>query len=171
MLYWIFDLDHTLYSLDKNERFSYFRLNKNAQLETQLNLLPCRKILFTNGTIGHAIKSLEKLGILHHFRNNIHARDTLNAMKPGLESFDRIIEKVGIKPRDKVVFFEDTVENLVTSKGYNWITVLISPRKNLLPEVDFTFPNCNVALNFFLMEIIRERRRQALLKKTIENKK
>jgi hypothetical protein len=69
------------------------------------------------------------------------------------------------------VFFEDTVENLVTSKSYNWITVLISPRKNLLPEVDFTFPNCNVALNFFLMEIINERRRQELLKKTLENKK
>ncbi len=101
MLYWIFDLDHTLYSLDKNERFSYLRLNKNSQLETQLNLLPCRKILFTNGTIGHAIKSLERIGILHHFRNNIHARDTLNAMKPGLESFDRIIEKLVLNLQTK----------------------------------------------------------------------
>ena len=81
-----------------------------------------------------------------------------------MESFDRIIQKVGIKPQDKVVFFEDTVENLITSKGYNWITVLISPRKNLLREVDFFFPNCNVALNFFLMEIVNERKRQNALK-------
>ena len=86
---------------------------------------------------------MEKIGILHHFKGNIHARDTLNALKPGIESFDRIIQKVGITPRDKVVFFEDTIENLITSKSYNWITVLISPRKNLLPEVDFCFPNCN----------------------------
>jgi FMN phosphatase YigB (HAD superfamily) len=81
-------------------------------------------------------------------------------LKPGIESFDRLIQTVGIRPRDKVVFFEDTIENLITSKGYNWITVLISPRKNLLPEVDFCFPNCNVALNFFLMEIVCEKNRQ-----------
>ena len=165
MLYWIFDLDHTLNTLDKHAGFSYSQLTKNSQLDTQLGLLPCRKILFTNGTIGHANKALQRIGIYRHFKGNIHARDTLNAMKPGLESFDRIIQKVGIKPSDKVVFFEDTVENLITSKSYNWITVLISPRKNLLPEVDFCFPNPNVALNFFLMEIIRERKRQALLKK------
>ena len=167
MLYWIFDLDHTLYSMDKNERFNYSKLYKNTQLDTQLGLLPCKKILFTNGTLGHANKALEKMGILHHFRGSIHARDTLDALKPGMESFDRIIEKVGIKSRDKVVFFEDTVENLVTSKGYNWITVLISPRKNLLPEIDFCFSNTNVALNFFLMEIIRERKRLRIRK---ENK-
>ena len=167
MLYWIFDLEHTLYSMDKNERFNYSKLYKNTQLDTQLGLLPCKKILFTNGTLGHANKALEKMGILHHFRGNIHARDTLDALKPGMESFDRIIEKVGIKSRDKVVFFEDTVENLVTSKGYNWITVLISPRKNLLPEIDFCFSNTNVALNFFLMEIIQERKRLRIRK---ENK-
>ena len=143
MLYWIFDLDHTLYTLDKNAGFRYSLLEKNSQLETQLKMLP-----------------LKKIGIYHHFRGNIHARDTLNALKPGIESFDRLIQTVGIRPRDKVVFFEDTIENLITSKGYNWITVLISPRKNLLPEVDFCFPNCNVALNFFLMEIVCEKNRQ-----------
>ena len=160
MLYWIFDLDHTLYTLDKNTGFRYSLLEKNSQLDTQLKMLPLKKILFTNGTIGHAEKALKKIGIYHHFRGNIHARDTLNALKPGIESFDRLIQTVGITPRDKVVFFEDTIENLITSKGYNWITVLISPRKNLLPEVDFFFPNCNVALNFFLMEIVCEKNRQ-----------
>lgn len=167
MLYWIFDLDHTLYTLNKNEHFRYSLLEKNSQLDAQLNILPLKKILFTNGTIGHAYKALEKIGILHHFKGNIHARDTLNALKPGIESFDRIIQRVGITPRDKVVFFEDTIENLITSKSYNWITVLISPRKNLLPEVDFCFPNCNVALNFFLMEIVRERNRVKKLKNKI----
>lgn len=164
MLYWIFDLDHTLYTLDKNAGFSYSMLEKNSQLNAQLKVLPLKKIIFTNGTKGHAEKALKKIGIYHHFHGNIHARDTLDALKPGMESFDRIIQKVGIKLSDKVVFFEDTVENLITSKGYNWITVLISPRKNLLREVDFYFPNCNVALNFFLMEIVNERKRQKALK-------
>ena len=31
MLYWIFDLDHTLYTLDKNAGFSYSMLEKNSQ--------------------------------------------------------------------------------------------------------------------------------------------
>ena len=40
MLYWIFDLDHTLYTLDKNAGFRYSLLEKNSQLDTQLKMLP-----------------------------------------------------------------------------------------------------------------------------------
>ena len=46
MLYWIFDLDHTLYTLDKNAGFSYSMLEKNSQLNAQLKVLPLKKIIF-----------------------------------------------------------------------------------------------------------------------------
>lgn len=153
MLYWIFDLDHTLYTMSKNERFSYSKLFKNEQLNKQLYQLPCKKVIFTNGTIGHAYESLKKIGILHHFEGNIHARDTLNALKPNLNSFETIIRKVGIKNTDKVVFFEDSIENLITAKNYNWINVYINQRKSLMQEVDFNFTNINIALNYFLVAI------------------
>ena len=55
---------------------------------------------------------------------------------------------MGIKNTDKVVFFEDSFENLITAKNYNWINVYINQRKSLMQEVDFNF-TINIALNYF----------------------
>lgn len=163
MLYWIFDLDHTLYNLSKRERFSYSKLGKNTQLNAQLYLLPCIKILFTNGTVGHAVTSLKKIGIYDHFKGRIFARDNLNAMKPNMSAYEKLMTVSGIKSYDKVVFFEDSVENLITAKNYNWITILICQKRCLLAEVDFCFSNVNIALNFFLSEISKNRNKKKLL--------
>lgn len=163
MLYWIFDLDHTLYNLSKRERFSYSKLGKNTQLNAQLYLLPCIKILFTNGTVGHAVTSLKKIGIYDHFKGRIFARDNLNAMKPNMSAYEKLMHACGISQNDKVVFFEDSVENLITAKNYNWITILICQKRCLLAEVDFCFSNVNIALNFFLSEISKNRNKKKLL--------
>ena len=165
MLYWIFDLDHTLYNLSKQERFSYSKLHKNTQLNAQLYLLPCTKILFTNGTVGHAETSLKKIGIYKHFEGRIFARDNLNSLKPNMTAYERLINAVGIRTSDKVVFFEDSVENLITAKNYNWITILICKGRCLLDEVDFCFSNINISLNYFLSEISKNRNKKKLLNK------
>ena len=60
MLYWIFDLDQTLYRLERNTQFRYSLLNKNTQLDTQLRILPLKKILFTNGTVVMHIRHWKK---------------------------------------------------------------------------------------------------------------
>ena len=62
MLYWVFDLDETLYDL-YGRRFTYSLLEKDPHLSMTLNTIPCSKIIFTNGTYGHAIDCLKKIGI------------------------------------------------------------------------------------------------------------
>ena len=54
MLYWIFDLDQTLYRLERNTQFRYSLLNKNTHLDTQLRILPLKKY-FYKWNCGHAI--------------------------------------------------------------------------------------------------------------------
>lgn len=152
MLYWIFDLDHTLYQLPKNIRFDYSYLSKDYQLKYLLSMLPCKKIIYTNGTYGHGITSTEIMGIKQNF-HSIIGRDNLGEMKPSIKSFQNFIKKVKINDYDKCVFFEDTLENLITAKTLGWITVLISPNKILSDDVDFWFPNIHVALNFFVNKI------------------
>lgn len=152
MLYWVFDLDQTLYQLPDNTGFDYKHLRKDEHLAYLLSKLPCKKLMYTNGTMGHAQISIKCLTLFNIF-DNIEARDTLNSMKPNSKSFNRFIAKNRINSDDKCVFFDDMPENLISSKNYNWITVLI--RKENYPHeyIDFWFPNIYVALNYFLFRI------------------
>ena len=43
MLYWIFDLDYTLYQLPQGVDFDYKHLKNDSQLKYLLSMLPCKK--------------------------------------------------------------------------------------------------------------------------------
>ena len=152
MLYWIFDLDYTLYDIPMEISFNYNLLDKDFQLNYLLGKLPCKKYIFTNGTFNHGIICLNKMDIVNNFEQII-ARDTINDLKPNFSSFRQFKNLTNIKEKDKCVFFEDSVENLIQAKNFGWITVLIT-KKNVIDEnIDFQFPNIHVALNYFLSKI------------------
>ena len=152
MLYWIFDLDYTLYDLDKKIEFNYNLLNPDQELNHKLQRLPSKKFVFTNGTLWHANNCLDKLSIKSNFER-IVARDTINCYKPHIVSYLKFMLLSGIYKRDKCVFFEDSLSNLLHAKQLGWITVLISPEKKNLIYVDFCFENIHKALMFFLKKI------------------
>tara|TARA_E500000178_G_C16751577_1_gene630633 strand:- start:151 stop:645 length:495 start_codon:yes stop_codon:yes gene_type:complete len=155
MLFWVFDLDNTLYQLPRNTEFHYKYLDNDYQLKYSLSLLPMKKILYTNGTIGHADMCLKILDIENYFYKRICREDMNYIMKPHIKSFMIFIKKNKIMKNDKVVFFEDSVENLITAKNsFGWITVLIHPNHIMIPEIDFWFPNIHIALNFFNSKIM-----------------
>ena len=80
MLYWVFDLDYTLYNLSKQELFDYNKLKEDVEVTNYLRKFPLYKCIFTNGTHGHAVKSLQRLNMNNIF-HHIEARDTLNGLK------------------------------------------------------------------------------------------
>ena len=155
MLYWVFDLDETLYDLH-GEPFRYEILERNNHLNNTLSILPHKKIIFTNGTHGHAIDCLKRLNIIDNF-SKIVARDTMNDLKPRTSAFNKFISENNIKSFDKCVFFEDSVNNLIEAKKHGWITVYISKNevtnKYFIP--DFHFPNIQIAINFFISQIYK----------------
>ena len=78
MLYLVFDLDQTLYQM---EPFDYEALEPNPYLNFLLDMLPYKKIIFTNATTNHALKCLTRLGITDQFEHII-SRDTIKDFKP-----------------------------------------------------------------------------------------
>tara|TARA_Y100000287_G_C14083686_1_gene286868 strand:+ start:36 stop:521 length:486 start_codon:yes stop_codon:yes gene_type:complete len=152
MLYWVFDVDHTLYQLPKDAPFfSYSFLSPDPQLKYLLSVIPCKKLLFTNGTKDHGIMTVKKLNVKEKFPDNcVVGRDTLNGiLKPDINAFEEFIRLMKINSNDKIVFFEDSPENLVTAKSLGWITVLIGRRKPMINDIDFWFTDINQALNYF----------------------
>ena len=161
MLYWVFDVDHTLYQLPKNSSFfSYSLLSPDPQLKYLLSTIPCKKLLFTNGTKGHGITTVETLNVKEKFPDKcIVGRDTLGGLlKPDINAFEEFIRLMNIKQNDKIVFFEDNAENLVTAKSLGWITVLIGNRKPMINDIDFWFIDINQALNYFHNCIAKNKR-------------
>lgn len=154
MLYWIFDLDYTLYQLPRNTPFAYKELNEDSQLKYLLKKLPCSKLLFTNGTVFHADTCLKKMKLQRSFENVI-ARDSIQDLKPNVSAYQKFESHNNISREDKCVFFEDSIENLIVAKDRGWITVLINPNihSNIHENIDFYFPNIYVALSYFNQKI------------------
>ena len=152
MLYWIFDLDYTLYDLPMESNFNYNLLTEDTQLNYLLKMLPFKKYIFTNGTFSHGLVCLEKINIMSNFEKII-ARDTINDLKPNFSSFKKFIALANIKSKDKCVFFEDSITNLIQAKNFGWTTVLITKENVINENIDFQFPNIHVALNYFLSKI------------------
>lgn len=152
MLYWIFDLDNTLYHLPENTDLRYELLGRDKQLNYLLTMLPSRKIIFTNGTYGHAKKCLQNIEITHHF-DKIISRDRINSLKPDYHSYIKLLNVCKIKQNDLCVFFDDLPENLITAKELGWTTILISKIRYVHDSIDFWFPNIYLAINFFVSKI------------------
>ena len=124
MLYWIFDLDQTLYQLPCNVDFNYKLLKKNENLKYLLDELPSTKVIFTNGTYNHAKICLNKIDIENNFKSII-SRDKILTLKPEHNSYLRCMNLNNITNNDKCVFFDDLPDNLINAKSFGWITVLI----------------------------------------------
>ena len=152
MLYWIFDLDQTLYQLPCNVDFNYKLLKKNDHLKYLLDSLPSTKIIFTNGTYNHAKVCLNKLDIMENFKS-IFSRDKILTLKPEHNSYVRCMNLNNITNNDKCVFFDDLPDNLINAKSFGWITVLINRNRYIDEQIDFWFPNIYVSLNYFLFKI------------------
>lgn len=157
MLYWVFDLDNTLYQV-YNQRFDYNLLKVDKSLQEMLSILPCKRIIFTNATLVHAKVCLQHMGIINKFHNVIH-RDIISDIKPNLNAFIRMMLLTGIGKNDKCIFFEDNLSNLVMAKSLGWITVYIRPNIISHPSVDYSFSNINVALKYFI-NIISNKKKQ-----------
>ena len=153
MVYWIFDLDYTLYSLSKNIPFSYKYLKNDSEIKQRIDMLPGKKGIFTNGTRGHAYNSVVTMGLQDTF-HFIDGRDSLEGLKPDIEIYKKFIQKNNMNLKESVIFFEDTLINLQVAKRLGWITVLIlgDSATQLFPRpqgADFVFKNIKEALAFF----------------------
>ncbi len=128
---YIFDLDDTILMHNQFKNgIDYNLIQYNPQIDNYLSSLKGTKYIYTNGTYGHADKTLQMMKIDHHF-DVIYARDTLDFMKPEYSSFKQVYidvlkqNNLSLYDPHTVYFYDDLLANLKTAHEIGWKTIWI----------------------------------------------
>lgn len=111
-------------------------VDPNPRLAAALDRLPGRKIIFTNGSIAHAARVTERLGIAGHFGEVVDIASTGYVPKPDRQAFDAMTAQSRITPKSAAMF-EDIARNLVVPAEIGMTTVWVrneSPWSKQGPE-------------------------------------
>lgn len=94
------------------------------ELDAALRRLPGRKIIYTNGTVAHAKRVLDRVGIASHFDAvfDITASDYLP--KPQETPYRKLLEQHGIAPA-QAVMVEDMARNLKPAAALGMTTIWV----------------------------------------------
>ena len=95
-----------------------------SELDAALGRLPGRKLVFTNGSVPHAERILDKLGVSRHFDAifDIVAADYVPKPAPG--PYNELIRRYGIEPT-RAAMVEDIARNLVPAAALGMTTVWV----------------------------------------------
>ncbi len=104
-------------------------LDANAALSQALDKLPGRKLVFTNGSHGHAENVLGKIGIRDHFELVFDISDADYIPKPEPVAYAMFIEHAGFDAT-RAAMFEDMPRNLEPSHELGMTTVLVHSPQN-----------------------------------------
>ncbi len=112
--------------LDEVHDVSMDRLVPDAALRQAIARLPGRRLIFTNGSLGHAERVLGHLN-LHDLFDDLFAIETADYLpKPALATFDKITKLHAVRP-PQAAFFEDSEKNLVPAARMGMTTILVGP--------------------------------------------
>ncbi len=101
-------------------------LEHNHSLAQAIASLPGRRLILTNGSRDHAIKTARQLGVDHLFEDvfDIIAADFI--AKPEPAAYDRFFAQLRVDPR-RAAIFEDIARNLAVPHRRGMTTVLVVP--------------------------------------------
>ncbi len=137
----------------------------NHSLASAITALPGRKLILTNGSRDHALRTAKALGLDAMFEDvfDIVAADFMP--KPEAKAYERFFEKHGVDPA-RSVMFEDLARNLVVPHARGMTTALVVPKPGQMDHreafeivseaapahIDFVTSD----LEAFLVEIVAE---------------
>ena len=96
----------------------------NPALERVLARLPGRKLIFTNGSVRHAEKVTERVGIGHHFEAIFDIAAAHYVPKPDIASYRTLVREHDLDP-SATVMVEDIARNLIPAASMGMTTVWV----------------------------------------------
>ena len=107
----------------------------NPALAAAIVALPGRKLILTNGSRDHALRTVEALGLSGTFEDvfDVVAADFVPKPEPG--TYQRFFDKYAIDPT-RAAMFEDLAKNLVVPQARGMATVLVVPPPHALDNRD-----------------------------------
>ena len=117
-------------------------LTPDPGLHAALDRLSGPRLIFTNGSIGHARRVMEKLELTRFFDGVFALEDADLIPKPDPRTFDKMLARFGVDPAT-ACFFEDTPKNLEPAHAIGMTTVLIGDGhgKPLGDHIDIIAPD------------------------------
>ena len=102
-------------------------LQADVRLAAAISALPGRRLILTNGSREHALRTAEKLGLGEVFEDvfDIVAADLLP--KPAAETYQRFFDKHGVEP-SRAAMFEDISHNLAVPHARGMLATLVVPK-------------------------------------------
>ena len=94
------------------------------ELDAALGKLPGRKIVFTNGSVPHATRVLNRLGVAAHFEAIFDIAAAAYIPKPDPTPYDVIVAQYGIAP-ERAAMVEDVARNLVPAHALGMTTIWV----------------------------------------------
>lgn len=99
----------------------------NPELRKWLLALPGRRAIFTNARADWMQMGAESMGILDCFEMIIDIECLEWQNKPTPAVYDLAEQKLQVALGEKIIFFEDKLENLLPAKARGWKTVWVNP--------------------------------------------
>lgn len=110
--------------LDEVHDVSMDRLTPDPALRAAIAALPGRRLIFTNGSLGHAGRVLDRLGLAALFED-VFAIETADYLpKPAMATFEKVIARHRLAPK-ATAFFEDSEKNLAPAALLGMTTILV----------------------------------------------
>ncbi len=98
-------------------------------LRAAIENLPGRKLVYTNGSRGHADRVVGQMGLTHLFDGHFGIEDSAYIPKPKAESYSAFLTHHDVDP-NRAAFFEDLPRNLIPAKALGFTTVLVHSDKD-----------------------------------------
>jgi putative hydrolase of the HAD superfamily len=96
-------------------------------LVNAITALPGRKLILTNGSREHALRTAGALGLEAMFDDIFDIADADFLPKPAVQTYERFFDRHGVDPL-RAVMFDDLARNLVIPHEKGMTTVLVLPK-------------------------------------------
>lgn len=103
-------------------------LRPNLGLAAAIAALPGRRLILTNGSRDHALRTTEQLGLGAIFEDVFDIADADFVPKPAAETYQRFFDRHGVDPKHAAIF-EDIAHNLAVPHARGMVTTLVVPRE------------------------------------------
>ncbi|PHS23828.1 MAG: pyrimidine 5'-nucleotidase [Robiginitomaculum sp.] len=114
-------------------------LSVDQTLQGAIAALPGRKIVFTNGSRGHANRVLAARGLNDLFDDIIGIEDTGFVPKPQPQAYAHLLDNVKVDPA-QAAFIEDMARNLEPAHALGFVTILVHSDKDWSHEPEGARP-------------------------------
>jgi putative hydrolase of the HAD superfamily len=107
-------------------------LAPNPRLAQAIARLPGRKLILTNGSRDHALRTAEALGLGTAFEDVFDIVAAELTPKPDPIAYQRFFDRHAVDPKESAMF-EDLARNLIVPHEQGMVTTLVVPQR---PEAD-----------------------------------